>query len=229
MTHAFDTGLAIAQRTAIRNGAVTLLSGLLKANGGYLAAVIPWGGVIRGYTDDNGIDMLFTALNGRAPAIAIALGDRSSKPAGIGGYTFHGPIELLVYYFSNQRRDPVDGRLAIDVVGAASNTADPGLEVMMEHGEELLIGQRAGSTTSIKQIVPVAEEEIRTEDLFTLWVQRYAVTVDRVINPLRGVTELLVGMRSKAYVAGQTAPSDDGLVVADAVSGEPEPPPPDDP
>ncbi len=221
MAHTFDTGLANAQRTIIRSGAVSLLSGLLKVNGGYLGAVIPWGGVIRSYTDDDGIDLLHTALSGRAPAIALALGDRQSKPAGMGGFNFHGPIEMLAYYYSNHRRDLTEGRVSIDVVAAASAVADPGLEVMMEHGEELLVGQRAGGTAkSIKQIVLMSEEELRTEDTITIWVQRYAITVDRVINPLRGVTELLVGMRSKVYVAGQTAPADGGLVVADANSGE---------
>jgi hypothetical protein len=94
MSHNFDTGLGGAQRTLIRNGAVFLLAGLLKTAGGYLQAVIPWGGIVRGYTDDQGIDELAIALEGRSPAIAIALGDCTLEPVGIGGFNFTGEIEL---------------------------------------------------------------------------------------------------------------------------------------
>ena len=37
---------------------------------------------------------------------------------------------------------------------------------------------------TIKQLRLTREEEVRTEDGFSLWVQRYAVTVTRTINPL---------------------------------------------
>lgn len=197
MPHAFDTGLARPQRTLIRDGAVTLLSGLLRANGGYLQAVVPWGGVVRSYQDDVGIEQLYEALQGRAPAVAIALGDRASSPAGMGGFNFTGDVELLAYHFSNHPRDLELGRLAPDVVALADVTADPGLDVQLEHVEELLVGQRCGASATIKSIVPVREEELRTENGLTLWLQRYSVTVARKINANRGVTQLLEELHSK--------------------------------
>lgn len=209
MAHVFDTGLARAQRTLIRDGVVLLLSGLLRANGGYLQAVIPWGGVIRGYTDEVGIDLLRAELTGRAPAIAVALGDRVSEPAGQGGFVVKGAIELTLYHYANHLRSLTAGRTAIDAAALANDTLDPGLDVMLEHAEELVIGQRVGaaavtnpvgetkrSTPSIKHIVPTREEELATDKTNTLWAQRFAVQVDRVINPKRSVVQMLEELRA---------------------------------
>lgn len=195
MAHTFDTGLARPQRTTLRNGAVTLLAGLRRP-AGYLQAVIPWGGVVRGFTDDLGIDQLWKALMGRAPAIAVSLGDRANEPAGMGGFNGKGPIELLVYFYSNHLRELEAGRLSQDAVALANDVADPGLDVMLEHAEELLVGQYVGTNKTIKQIALRREEELRTENGFTLWVQRYAVEITRTINPHRGLTQMLEELRT---------------------------------
>lgn len=210
MAHEFDTGLALPQRTLIRRGAVTLLSGLLRSNGGYLQAVVPFGGVIRSYLDDKGIDLLWTALKGRQPAIAVALGDRNTAPSGIGGTRGAGDLELLLYFYASNPRDFVSGRLEPDVVALANDAKDPGLDVMMEHAEELVVGQRVGATpvtnpvgevnravASIKHIVFGREEELRTEGGFTLWVHRYSITVTRWINKLRDVTQMITELNTK--------------------------------
>lgn len=196
MAHSFDTHLASAQRTLIRAGAVSLLSGLLVANGGYLQAVIPYGGIVRGYTDEIGLELLKEAFQGRAPAIAIALGDCSLSPAGIGGYNFTGELELVAYHYSNHPRNVELGRLEPDVAALASDTADPGLDIVMEHTMELLIGQRCGASASIKQIRPSREEELRTENGFSLWAQRFDITVTRNINKNRTITQLITEFRS---------------------------------
>lgn len=201
MAHSFDTGLPRPQRTTLRNGAVALLSGLKRPTG-YLQAVVPWGGVVRGYTDDEGIDQLWRTLEGRSPAIAIALGDRTNEAIGMGGFNFKGTLELLVYFYSSHPRDLEAGRLSADAVAIASNTADPGLDVMLEHAEELLVGQRAGVSATIKQIRLAREEELRTEGGFSLWVQRYAVEVTRNINPHRGIELMLTELRTVLHPAG---------------------------
>lgn len=196
MAHAFDTGLTRAQRTLIRAGAVSLLAPLLRSAGGYLQAIIPWGGVVRSYQDLEGIDLLWAAFNGRAPSVAIALGDRVPSPAGMGGFNFTSKLELVAYHYSNHPRDLESGRLEIDVAGLAANTADPGLDVMMEHVEELLIGQRCGASATIKQIRPTREEELRSENGYSLWAQRYEVQVERTINPNRGISQLITEFRA---------------------------------
>lgn len=196
MAHSFDTGLARSQRSLLRAGAVELLAGLLRPTG-YLAAVVPFGGIVRGYTDGLGIEQLQQALVGRSPGVAIALGDRTSKASGIGGFEYQADLELLAYFYSNHPRDLELGRHESDIAGLASDTADPGLDVIMEHVEELLVGQRAGGAKSIKQVRPVREEELLTNSEGTFWVQRYAVTLNRHINAHRGVQELLTELRTK--------------------------------
>lgn len=210
MAHSFDTGLAMPQRTLIRRGVIDLLAGLKRSAGGYLHAVRPFGGIVRSFTDELGIDLLWKALSGGSPAIAVALGDRATHPTGMGGFKGAGELELFVYVYSSHPRDMLTGRHEADVVAAASNTADPGIDVIMEHVEELLVGQRVGATAvtspvnevnratpSIKQIQFGREEELRTEVAFTLWLQRYSVTVTRSIDKYRNVSQLLEEIRTK--------------------------------
>lgn len=215
MPHAFDTGLAAPQRTLIRDAVVALLAGLDVANGGYLRRIVPWGGVVRGYTDEAGIGELWNALSGASPAIAVAVGDRVSNPAGAGAFNFKGDLELVIYHYNTNARSLTLGRTKADARGAAAvpNLAgalpDPGLEVAMEHAEELVLGQLVGAaevvnvvgertrrTPSIGRIRPTREEELVTMAEGTLWAQRYAVEVQRTINPKRGVTQMLEELRT---------------------------------
>jgi hypothetical protein len=193
----FDSGLALPMRTTVRRGAVQLLEPLLRSNGGFLAAVIPWGGIVRGYTDDEGIELLWTALKGAQPAIAIACGDRVSEPAGTGGFNYVSELELVAYHYSQHAQDLTVGRLEINAAAIANPLLDPGLEWIMERTEELIVGQRAGSTAVVKRIVPTREEELRTIAEFSLFAQRYTVTLSRIINQHRGVTDVMTEFRTK--------------------------------
>lgn len=201
MAHAYDTGLAAPQRTLIQDGVVTLLAGLKRTAvpvAGYLQAVVPWGGVVRTWTDVDGVAMLGEELQGQAPAIAVAVGDLASVPAGTGGFGFKEELELLLYFVSNHARSITRGRAKIDTTGAADVTKDPGLHVMMAHAKELVVGQRCGlspSTPSIKQIRPDREEELLTRPDLTIWLQTYKITTTLTINPNRGVTQLLESLR----------------------------------
>jgi hypothetical protein len=190
----FNTGLAKPQRTLITEGAIALLSGLLRPTG-YLATVIPWGSVVRSYTDEVGVVQLHDALSARAPGIAIATGDGPSTTAGIGGFQAKKVIDLLVYFASTNKRDGYSGRMARDGASLASGTADPGLHVMMEHAAELLIGQRCGASSSIKQIVTDREEELYTGEQVTIWLQTYRVEVRTNLKEFRNATQLLADLR----------------------------------
>lgn len=198
MAHSFDTGDTKPQRTRIQQGAVSLLSGLKKSNGGYLAEVQPFGSVVRSYTDVEGVAQLVSLLT-RAPSIAISVGDRMDSPAGIGGFQVRGEIELLVYHASNNARNQQIGRQEIDAAGLASNTADPGLHVMMQHAKELLIGQRCGAPgQDIKQVRPEREEELATTPAIAIWLQTYKITVNFEVSEFRSVTQILESIRFRA-------------------------------
>lgn len=198
MAHVFDTGLDAPVRTVILNRTVALLAGL-KRPAGYLGNVIPWGGVVRSWMDTSGVDMLFETLSGAAPAIAIAVGDCSSAPAGAGGFTFKEEIELLLYHVSNNMRDVTLGRMIADAVALAGDTNDPGLHVAMAHAKELVIGMYASGSTpahpSIKQIRPDREEELTTRDDVTIWLQTYRVTLSTTIKQNRSVSQIIDSIR----------------------------------
>lgn len=204
MAHAFDTGAVAPQRTRIQRGAITLLSGLKRSNGGYLMEVLPFGGVVRSYSDEEGAAQIVELL-AKAPSIAVGLGDRSMLMAGMGGYQAKGEIDLLVYFSSNNQRDAQIGRQEIDTVGSASNAADPGLHVMMEHAVELLIGQRCGGVgADIKQIRCETEQELITTGPVTVWLQTYKVSVMTQISEFRTVSQLLESIRFRsAIVSGE--------------------------
>lgn len=236
MAHQFDTGMTLPQRTVLRRGVVALLAPLARP-AGYLQALIGWGRAIDGETDHVGLDELYRALNGRSPAVVVALADRQPTDRAIGGFASKSMIELRVYFFSNHERDLLRGRLEIDAAGLASDVANPGLDVAMEHVEELLVGQRPGAVPSIKQLKFMSEEPIAAIPEATIWLQRYAVQVDRVINPNRGVTEMVKEFYGIVRTSGMTATATGGVfgdtygdVYADlfggASSGDPVPDPP---
>lgn len=204
VTHSFDTGGPLAQRTALRRGAVTLLTQLARPTG-YLQAVISWGGTVESKGDHPGLDELYKALNGRSPAIAVSLADRSPTGPAIGGFASKSEIEIDVFFFSNHNRDLLS-RLEIDPVGVSSDVADPGLDIAMEHVEELLVGKYPSVMKSIKQLRFVSEEPITSIPECTIWLQRYAVTVDRVINPNRTITDMVTEFFTIVRTSGLNDP-----------------------
>jgi hypothetical protein len=198
MAHQFDTGALAPQRTRLEDGAVALLSGLKKVNGGYLAEVFSIGFTLE--TTTNGDDVAqFVAAMSRAPSIAVHAGDRVDRPNTIGGFTSEGTIDLIVYFSSNNARGAQIGRMKIDTAGLASDTADPGLHIIMEHAKELLIGQRAGAPFfDIKQCVPDSEREYITAQPITIWKQVYKVKVMTQIDEFRTVEQLLSSIRFRS-------------------------------
>lgn len=198
MSHAFDTGQPAPQRTRMQHAAISLLSGLKRSNGGYLMDVIPFAFELRPNTDKDDIAQFVSAIS-KAPSIAVSIGTRSSEIKGIGGFQEWGEVDLLIYFSSNNARNQQIGRQEIDTAGLASDVADPGLHVMLEHAKELLIGQYCRAAgTDIKQIRPVREEEIVTLQPISIWLQTYKVTVLVQIAEFRTVTQLLESIRFRA-------------------------------
>ncbi len=201
-SRAFNSGAAKPQRTLIQQGAIDVLSDL-KRPAGYLVDVIPWGAVVRTHTDDEGVAMLVDALAGRAPAIAVATGDRTTEPAGVGGLVGRSTIELLIYHASSHARSLQRGRQESDVTALANLRADPGLHVILEHAAELLVGQRCGASTAIKQIRADTEVELATTPAVTIWLQTYQITVVSRATEYRTAQQLL---GSLAFDLGPTQP-----------------------
>ena len=177
MTHSFDTSAPLPQRTLVRRGAVELLSKLKRSNGGYLQDVRGFGGIVRTYTDEPDIEILQKAL-GATPAIGVALASRTFETLAIGGRQAKSDLQLLLYFASQHSRDMLVGRHEADIVATADDTADPGLDVMMEHAIELMHGSYPSILTgTIKQIRIKTEQELATSGAVTIWLQTYDLTL----------------------------------------------------
>lgn len=198
MAHAFDTGDTQPQRTRIRQGVVSLLSGLKRPTG-YLMEVSPTKLVVRSYRDEIGVAQLASLVN-RWPSIAVAVGDRQSNAKAIGGYQEQGQLDLLLYIASNNARPGVAGRQEIDSAGLASDIADPGLDIILDHVKELLIGQYVDAVGDIKQLKPDREEQLYTESSAEVWLQSYIITTMVQISEFRTVTQLLESIRFRAAI-----------------------------
>ena len=203
MAHSFDTGASTPQRTRIRNGVATLLSGLKRTAGpsptGYLAEVMPTRLIVRSYRDEIGVAQLVNTLS-RFPSIGVAVGDRVSNVKGIGGYQEQGQLDLLLYIASSNARPGVAGRLESDSAALASDLADPGLDVILEHAKELVLGQYVDAVGDIKQLRPDREEQLYTEAPVEIWLQSYLITVMVQISEFRNVDQLLESIRFRAAI-----------------------------
>ncbi len=201
MPHAYDTGLPMAQRTILREAIARRLQPLLKSNGGYLAAVVELPKQARNVAPDSDDEsMLFKFLGGRSPAVGIALGRRSSESSGSLATEMRSTIDVHVFIISQHSRDHVDGRLAADAVAIADVTKDPGIEIMLEHVEQLLQGHTprdadGSEIATLGEMRATDEDELDTFADITVWEQRYEIAVERVIKPARAVTQLLLSIQ----------------------------------
>lgn len=180
----YDTDQALPERTVLRNAVIAKLAPLLKSNGLYLAAIKPLAEKYKGAGDEEGLGDIARALQGQAPAILVALGDETYEPGGMPMTLRRATIELVVYFGSVNPRDIVQGRLENDVVAAADNTKDPGIETMLVHARSLLQGQDLGPDGIYEPDIVKAGPTHTGAD-FTVWEQTYHVQVDVDIQPWR--------------------------------------------
>jgi hypothetical protein len=174
MSHSFDSGLAVPQRTLIRRAAVSLLS-LLKRPNGYLKNVRGIGGIVRSYTDEPDIENLLKEC-GPSPSIGVQLATRRFETLAIGCKQAKGPITLLLYFVSQHSRETIY-RHEADSEATADDHKDPGLDIMMEHAVELMHGQYPSATNfTVKQIQIQQEEELVTNPEICIWMQTYELT-----------------------------------------------------
>lgn len=218
MTWTFDTGRTKSQRSLVMEKVIAALSPLLAFDAmgnaqqnGFLQLVTPFGGVVRSYTDDAGIDQVYQLLQGMAPAVAVGLGDKRSDRNGMASHNQPRAIanlEVIVYVCNRN-----NASLLARTEGDGSGGTDVGMWHALERIEELLNGLEitfatlapGGETPTnktytklpgkdVKRLVPVTEEELATTNELTLWKQSYLVQVTRNINMQRSVTDRLASI-----------------------------------
>lgn len=213
MAHEFDTTLGEAQRTKVRAGVAAKLAPLLRSEGLYLLGIFEIGRVIKNGTEEE-IDEIANVAKGQTPCVMIALGRKTYVPTGTTGYRdiVQGNLTVHIYVLSRSFRSS-KARLAGDVVSAASDAADPGVETILEHIEELLIGHQVQGAGSVYQLVPTHEDEIDAGEDYVLFEQQYEVKVTRDHRRYKGITQLITEIRTRGLPDGVPLPTDDQTVL----------------
>jgi hypothetical protein len=203
-SQAFDTGRTLPQRTELRNALVAKLSPLLLANGLYLLAVGKLAKAWTGEHDEQGLVLINQALQGRYPSMLVALGDASFKPVSIDGLIYRGEVSVHVYVASANPRGYDDGRLSPDVTSNADVHADPGIDAMLEHARQLLVGQDLG-VNSAEEPRLHGEQHVFTGEVFSCWEETFLVKLEVVINPDRSIVELVSSIDTKTLTPTDVA------------------------
>lgn len=205
----YDTGLTRAQRTLLRAAIATRLAPLLVANGGYLRSIKSLPRPLKNGSEDE-LGWLGNLVQGQVPCIGIALGRKDFEPTGmdIPPIHFRGKLEVALYICSNNLRGYVDGRLETDVVAGASASADPGIDTMLEHVEELLLGESydLGNGRPTSELTFEHEDEVFTGGDVTVWEQRASIWLEREINPDRSITQLVTEIQGLHSLEPTTDP-----------------------
>ena len=199
--YVFDTGAGKSQRQIVLEGVISLLQRLHVANGGYLQAIEPSAIMMRGKFDDENSGYVLDQLQGRAPGVLVTTGDKALHTAGSLPFQWRGTLDVHVYVLVNSLRSRMT-RQTGDVVSAAQPTADPGAFTILEHLEELLIGQRPGGNEGkTDELRPVSETQINVNGEFELWQQTYNLWVPRSINGKRDLTQYLTQINHSSRLA----------------------------
>lgn len=217
MTRIYDSGLPKPLPTLIREGAIAKLSPLLRANGGFAVAIVPFPYVINGteLRTDHDLDLLIDLVGAaRCPAYAVACGDISGRRAGAAG-NYLGDMELEVYCLTSHMRHVVEGRLAADAPAQLTDRLDPGVEVMREMARIYLtdqypvVGGGSGFSaygTKAKELRYEGERELVTMKEHTVWSVRFSITVELQADMLRGATALLTEIMTKMRIGAGEQP-----------------------
>lgn len=212
----FDTRLSKPLRGIIQDGAVSMLSPLDGANGGYLAALEPTAQTIRGNQDEEAFGMLADQLGGRTPAILVGCGDADYSIAG-DVQNWKGTLTVPVYLIVNSAQSR-ELRQTGNAESYATATADPGIFVMLEHTRQLLAGQLPGDVgNSIKHLRPSTERQLWAGEDVEIWEQTYIVVISYSLNLKRDISLELKQIETYTRLADQQIDSDTPIVETNTV------------
>lgn len=195
--HKYDTGHFRPQRSMVRQGVIDKLAPLLVANGRYAHAIAGIPRPLKSEADDE-LALIEFAIGTRYPAICVGLGRKDYEATGmdIPAVQYRAELELAIYVMTANARAREDGRLSTDIAGSADLKNDPGIEAILEHIEQILLGQDI-DIAGVSEMRPKYEDEVFTGAEFSVWEQRYSVKVNRDINPDRDVDGIVTSIEMK--------------------------------
>ena len=189
MSHAFDSGLALPVRSLIRVAVAGLLAPKLASAGGYLAALIPFPRVIADRHDEDGIDHAMEVLGGRAPSLLVAVGDARFTRTSTAIHRYQGEHDVQIVALGNSGRGLLS-RLTLDVVAQADDTADPGIDVMLEQVGDLVAARSLG-IAGVHAPTMIGISHLETTKAVTLWAINFTVSAPASVKPTREELERL--------------------------------------
>lgn len=209
MSHTYDSALLAPQRTLIANAMITMLRpltipglGLGGAADGFLEAVISTATGIDSKQDEDEIDLLWSELGARSPAVAICPRDLKVDPTGGPGQG-QGELSIDVYFVTGHERGVTEGRAEGDAIAAASDAADPGMWALLELVWARLYDQKpVGLGTWARELKLVREFEVITAENFTLWKQEWRMKITRNANMYRGLLQKVTDFKTTLEPVG---------------------------
>jgi hypothetical protein len=224
MTRTYDTGLTLPLPTVIAQGIRSKITPLLRSAGGFVAAIVDFPHVMGGGSDDE-INLLLDICGGRAPVLAIGLGDIKTTRKGSAGNNF-GTMDVEIYAVSAHMRNVTDGRLHPDPTSLIDDTADPGIFATNELvamyladqfpvATETQWGKLFGST--VKELRLDGIRHLITGQEMSIWGVQFSLGFELQQNMLRGATAYLTDiMTYHRFGAGSTPdPTTPPLITTD--------------
>lgn len=205
MALAFDTGQPKAQRSLFFDAIVVALADLMRANGGYLRTVKRIARTVRAAVnethDEFGMHLVEQASQGCMPCVLVAFGDAKYQSASTDPIDSYSELDVQILIVSSHLGGFEAGRIVADAAAGADATQDPGLDTMLEHVEERLMGQNLG-VPGVHELRWHHVGEVDTFDQYTAWEARASVVLERHINPDRDEDRIDVEIETKNQLDG---------------------------
>lgn len=188
MAHVYDHGGPSPLRKMLREAIAARLAPLKVAEGKYVKQVCEW--PAPGRMDDDSLEFMISHYTqGVFPTVAVAIGDRNYESRSADGLSLSGILAVFVYVLCKHQRSTLS-RQSGDVASAASDTADPGAETILEHVFELLANQAMG-VDGCGKLTPVDETIEAFGDEALIWQLAFNCKTEIRINPDRAASYYL--------------------------------------
>jgi hypothetical protein len=201
----FDSGQAKPQRALLVDAIAAKVADLMRVNGRYLRLVARIARIveksIKETHDMFGLHLVEEASLGNMPCLLVALGHAPYTPQSTDPIDMSAELDVQLLIVSSNLGGYVVGRLAPDVASDATATLDPGIDTMLEHLEERLMGQELG-VDGIHELRWHTVDEVFTSNEYTVWEARATCLLERHVNPDRDEDRIVVEVETKNELDG---------------------------
>lgn len=206
----FDTGAPKAQRTQLFDAIAAALGDLYRsaAPPAYLRPTKRIARIVRPSVNEThdgfGLKLVEDASQGNMPCVLVAFGDAKYSAQGLDPIDSQAELDVQLLVVSSHLGGMETGRLAADTTANADATQDPGLDTMLEHVEERLMGQDLG-VPGIHELRWHHVGEVFTAPEYSVWEVRATALLERHVNPDRAETRVVTEIEADHKLDGVPA------------------------